>query len=359
MTKRIALFSHKGGVSKTTTTFHLAWMLAQQNKKVLMVDADSQCNLTALVMGEDKFDEFYRTKNPQNIKDALLPAFKSKATLIQAVECFPLPFTHDRLFLLPGHLALSEYEVTLGFAQMSSEAIFTLQNIPGAFSYLFAKTAERYGIDYILIDMSPSLSSTNQNLLMTSDYFIVPTSPDYFSMMAIESMSLVFPKWAAWAEKFMKMDIFTQEALYPLPMVTPKFLGAVVQRFSQRSKEPTKQFQPFIDDINWCIQQKLWYELEKKNMCFKQERYHEILGPDNFFLAKIPDFASLNPLSQRNRKAIFALRDEDMTYSDEKTGKTINYTGTVLDGMRSKRDDIEKTFSTFAEYVCQLTAESV
>lgn len=359
MTKRIALFSHKGGVSKTTTTFHLAWMLAEKNKKVLMVDADSQCNLTALVMGEEKFDEFYRTKNPQNIKDALIPAFKAKATLIQAVECFPVPSTHDRLFLLPGHLAFSEYEVTLGFAQTSSEAIFTLQNIPGAFSYLFAETANKYEIDYILIDMGPSLSSTNQNLLMTSDYFIIPTSPDYFSMMAIESMSLVFPKWAAWAEKFMNMDILTKEALYPLPVVTPKFLGTVVQRFNKRSGEAAKQFQLFINDIDQCIQKKLWPELEKKHMCLAQDRYRTVLGPDNFFLAKIPDFASLNPLSQRNRKAIFALCDEEMTYPDEKTGRIINYTGTVLKGMSDKRDEIREIFSDFANYVCQLTTEPV
>jgi cellulose biosynthesis protein BcsQ len=40
MAKKIALFNHKGGVSKTTTTFHLGWMLAAKGKKVLMVDTD-------------------------------------------------------------------------------------------------------------------------------------------------------------------------------------------------------------------------------------------------------------------------------------------------------------------------------
>lgn len=49
--KIIALFNHKGGVSKTTTTFNLGWMLAEQGHKTLIVDADPQCNLTALVLG--------------------------------------------------------------------------------------------------------------------------------------------------------------------------------------------------------------------------------------------------------------------------------------------------------------------
>ena len=40
MAQRIALFNHKGGVSKTTTTFNLGWMLASKGKKVILVDAD-------------------------------------------------------------------------------------------------------------------------------------------------------------------------------------------------------------------------------------------------------------------------------------------------------------------------------
>lgn len=46
MTKQIALFNHKGGVSKTTTTFNLGWMLADKGKRVMIVDCDPQCNLT-------------------------------------------------------------------------------------------------------------------------------------------------------------------------------------------------------------------------------------------------------------------------------------------------------------------------
>lgn len=48
--KLISLFNHKGGVSKTTTAFNLGWVLAEQGHKTLIVDADPQCNLTALVL---------------------------------------------------------------------------------------------------------------------------------------------------------------------------------------------------------------------------------------------------------------------------------------------------------------------
>lgn len=59
MAKTICLFNHKGGVSKTTTTFNLGWTLADKGKKVLIVDLDSQCNLTGLVLGYNSIDESY------------------------------------------------------------------------------------------------------------------------------------------------------------------------------------------------------------------------------------------------------------------------------------------------------------
>ena len=58
----ITLFNNKGGVSKTTTTFNIAWKLAQSGKRVLMVDADPQCNLTELVINPLHSDASVRDK---------------------------------------------------------------------------------------------------------------------------------------------------------------------------------------------------------------------------------------------------------------------------------------------------------
>ncbi len=70
MAKRIALFNHKGGVSKTTTTFNLGWMLADRGKTLVMVDADAQCNLTGMVLGyggRTELDEFYERESGRNV----------------------------------------------------------------------------------------------------------------------------------------------------------------------------------------------------------------------------------------------------------------------------------------------------
>jgi cellulose biosynthesis protein BcsQ len=68
MTKVVTLYNHKGGVSKTTTTFNLAHYLAEKGKRVLVVDADPQCNMTEILLAPliSKLDAEAERKNSLN-----------------------------------------------------------------------------------------------------------------------------------------------------------------------------------------------------------------------------------------------------------------------------------------------------
>lgn len=227
MIKKISIFNHKGGVSKTTTAFNLGWMLARKGKKVLLVDADSQCNLTLCCVGQYEYEKHFEQGDINNIKDALEPAFKAKPKLIDTVKCINVR-KNPNLFLLPGHLDLTEYEVSLGVSFQLSNALGTLKNLPGAINYLIEKTAEHYGAEYIIIDLNPSLSAINQDIFVSSDYFLVPTSPDLFSYMAVKSLARILPSWEKWAKS--ARPLF-EDAEYPLPHNTPKFLGYTINDF--------------------------------------------------------------------------------------------------------------------------------
>ncbi|MBM3241002.1 hypothetical protein FJZ31_32365 [Candidatus Poribacteria bacterium] len=345
MAKRIALFNHKGGVSKTTTTFNLGWMLASKGKRVILADTDPQCNLTELVLGykgPTEFERFYETEKERNLRSGLAPAFESRPSRIKPVDCIPVD-GQEGLFLLPGHIRLSEYEVTLGIAQELSGSIQTLGNLPGSISYLFEKTADKFNADYVLIDMNPSLSSFNQNLLMTSHFFIVPTIPDYFSVMAIDSLSNVLPYWRAWAEKAQSLPIL-RNAVYPFPNITPKFLGTIVQNYRPRRGVPSSGFQKWIDEINKIVLNRLVPELDKLNMMLPKQAYKEQEIKSGFCLATIPDFNTLIAKSQKAQTPVFALNPEQ-----------IGYVGKVLKNTIKSRDNFKKIFSELADKVIRLT----
>ena len=348
MVKRIAFFNQKGGAGKTTTTFNLGWMLASKGNRVILVDTDPQANLTGLVLGYNGFDDennelvrFYEDSEDQNLKSGLQPAFDFSTFPMKAVECYPVP-DQAGLFLLPSHIGLSEYELSLGMAQELSGSIQSLQNLPGAISNLLEKTARHHQADYILIDMNPSLSSFNQNLLMTSDYFIVPTNPDSFSVMAIDSLSNVLLRWRRWSKRASSLDIL-KDAAYPFPEITPMFLGTVIQDYRPRRGSPAKNLQMWIDRINDRVHSQLIPALEESGMLFPHDTYSRY-GIKEYCLAKIPDFNSLIAKSQETRTPVFAL-----------TEVQIGQSGAVLDQTISSRDNFEDIFSVFADKVMQIT----
>lgn len=346
MATRIALFNHKGGVSKTTTTFNLGWKLASLGKRVVMVDADPQCNLTGMVLGyggRTELDDFYEREPGRNIRDALVPAFESRPTPIEAIECVPVA-GQERLFLLPGHIGLSEYEVTLGIAQELSGSIQTLRNLPGSFSYLLRETAQHHNADYTLVDMNPSLSAINQNLLMTSEFFLLPTSPDYFSVMAIDALATVLPRWRSWANEFQRESV-RRQAAYPFPSVIPRFLGTIVQKYRPRGGEPATGFQTWIDRIAEAVNIKLAPALRACGMILPSAAYTQNRIQEDYCLATIPDFNTLIAKSQATQTPVFAL-----------TAEQLGQVGVVLEGTIRQRDNLDDIFTSLGQKIIGLTS---
>jgi cellulose biosynthesis protein BcsQ len=342
---RVSLFNHKGGVSKTTTAFNLGWMMASKGHRVLLVDADPQCNLTGMILGykgPTALEDFYRKEPGRNISAALAPAFESRPELIKGVDGLEVA-GQPGLFLLPGNIRLAEYEVTLGIAQELSSSIQILQNLPGAMAYLLERSAELNNIDYILIDMSPSLSSINQNLLMTSHYFIVPTSPDYFSVMAIDSLASFLPNWGNWAKRAQSMPLL-REASYPFPDVTPRLLGTVIQRYRPRRGAPAAAFQKWVDEVNEAVEERLVPALQPLHMVLSRAQYRMAGVRANLCLAQIADFNSLVALSQEKQTPVFALTEEQL-------GRQ----GIVLSQTLASRDELQKLIAGLADKVVALT----
>lgn len=329
--KKIAIFNHKGGVSKTTTTFNLGWSLSKQGKKVLLVDADSQCNLSMYALGAENFEKHYMENPEDNIYSALIPAFKSQPRLIQAVEC---PTITENLYLLPGHLDFTENEVQLGISMQLSSAFSSMENLPGAINYLIEETGKKYEIDYVIFDMNPSLSAINQNIFVCSDYYIIPTSPDLFSLMSIDSLRRVLSTWETWAQK--ARPLFSK-ATYPLPTTTPVFLGYTINDFNLSHGRPQHTFAGFMAQMSEKITNELVPVLRSLQMTLSDERYdagylqmrscdinRHLDYPDRYCLAQISNFNKLIAISNQNSIPVFEIvLDEHLVQEGQR--KTLSW----------------------------------
>lgn len=334
---RIVFFNHKGGVSKTTTTFHLGWKLSQRGHRVLLVDADPQCNLSGIIM-QDNFEKYYTEDDTRkrNLMDGVNSAFQGRPEPITAFDCYNV-VDNQNLFLLPGHPNLTELEPTLSFAQTSNNAFATMQNLPGSFNALINRCCEHHDIEYVLIDLNPGLGAINQNFFSISDLFIVPTNPDPFSLMAVRTLADVLPRWYSASQQ---MRTTFMNSSYPFPTRNPRFGGIVIQRFNIRSGRPSTPYRNNMDDILTSVTSDLVPKLMQHGMLFQANLYSQTGIPLNYCLAEIPDFQSLLPQSHKFGVPVYALSDEQIERS-----------GTVLDQMTEKRDEFNQMFIDFAEKI--------
>ena len=162
----IAVVNQKGGTGKTTTCENLGIGLANEGKKVLLVDTDPQGSLT-IALGNPRPDDL-----PVTLTDLMAKIMQDQP---------PLPkegiLSHEEgVDLVPANITLSGLEVSLVNA-MSRETVLKqyLETVKGQY-------------DYILLDCMPSLGMLTINALAASDQVLIPVQANYLSAKGLEQL---------------------------------------------------------------------------------------------------------------------------------------------------------------------------
>lgn len=259
--KILSVFNNKGGVGKTTLTYHLAHSLSESGKKVLLLDADPQCNLTIYSVEVEKIHEIWEKEDrcievgieafkkntddneiqkllstPRSLHFLLLPTIDGTGEHDQLPP--PIKLTPN-LHMVPGRLSLHEFEEKISSRWSDAYrgdalAIRTITKIRS----LAEDYSRKYKYDYVIIDTSPSLGSLNKTIISTVDGFFIPAAPDMFSLYGIRNIGSSLRKWHEEFDIIYKLISSDKRKLFPESFV--QFLGYTIYNARKYTKTGSK-----------------------------------------------------------------------------------------------------------------------
>lgn len=207
------------------------------------------------------------------------------------------------MYIIPGDILLSNYEDTLGDTWSSAKGGQALALRIQSAIYRYIKwAAEEIHADVVMLDLGPNLGALNRSVLAASDYFIIPMSPDLFSIRGTQNLG---KKLDVWRKEWDQCNA-TEHSSIELPHGKPVFLGYVMQQHNIRDNSTgmTKGWSIFGDRVKPAIEKNIVDVLSPLNQVHHWKEREWNLG-------QIPNLHSLIPYSLSSRKLVFDCNSAD------------------------------------------------
>ncbi len=287
---RVSIFNHKGGVGKTTLTINIAAAVASLGKRVLIVDSDPQCNSTSYLVEASIVDELLENSDSEEGRTLWSAVSPLAEGIGDFNEIAPVEVGIDGVFLVPGDIRLSDFELELN--QYWTECLQRrARGFRGtsAISRLINRLCRKNNIDFVFYDSGPNIGPLNRIVILDTDFFIIPAACDEFSIRALKTLGRTLANWITeWATI---VDLAPENA-YLLPG-KPRFLGYIPQRFRIYGGQPTTEYSMFLPKLEKQITADVIRVLERIDPELIAE------PKTSSRLGQVPDFSGRASTSQR------------------------------------------------------------
>lgn len=189
MAIKVSVINFKGGVGKSTLSFHLAAHLAAK-ARVLVVDVDHQSSLSIVMMGGALWD---KAANDRATCNTIFESFCNRRVSMPGAEIIHKNILHSRspqydlypnLDLVPAQFELDDTEIEMASTTMGSAMLSEWHKRTLIAEWLDKVNADA-NYDYVIFDCPPATKLVSQNALAASNYFVIPVIPDAMSSRGV------------------------------------------------------------------------------------------------------------------------------------------------------------------------------
>jgi cellulose biosynthesis protein BcsQ len=293
--RTITFFNNKGDVGKTTTVYHVAWMLSQLGIKTIAVDLDPQSNLTSMFLSTERLEEIYEEELKLTILDSITPVVSGDPYIPVHIEQIT-----ENLGLIIGNLSLSTFEDKLSKAWLECLGgdIYSFK-ITSIFNTIINDATKQQNAEVVLIDVGPNLGAINRAVTISSDYIIMPVASDLFSLQGIKNLGITLNNWKKdWQDR---IDRKPQLLNVEIPKGKELPVGYIIMQYTAKESRPVKSYLKWANRIP-----SIYSEYVLKNNSSGQ-----IVEKDNNCIALLKHYHSLAPMSMEAHKPMFLLKPAD------------------------------------------------
>ncbi len=293
----IACFNVKGGLGTTSLVYHLAWMYADLDYRVLAADLDPQANLTSAFLDEDRLTQVWvDDQDGYTVYDCLRHLIRGVGDIADPV----VERVDDMLGVLVGDLELSKFEDQLSEVWPKcmdrDERAF---RVMAAFWQMLMRAAAQESADLILMDLGPNLGSINRAALIAVDYVVIPLAPDQFSFQGLRTLGPTLRDWRTqWRDRLACNP--AEDLTLPQGHMEPA--GYILMQQPVRLDRPVRAYERWIARLP---------DIYREDVLDEPTRDSPSVTNDPHCLALINHHRSLMSMAQEARKPIFYLKPAD------------------------------------------------